>query len=201
MIFLMRCFFVFLFLIYSSSSVAEEDFNFSYERIVETREHADNLFSYGNHAEALLFYYNLTKQNRVTQEIKADSWKKAGIIKYLQGKYVESGDHLKKAQNFGASDRKITELLNEMSKIKSMNNNDGRNIYVIQIGFFKSSSNANSIIRKIKPINGEFRLAKEKRGAFYVIYFDGFRDKDHADEAAARLKSLNDGMDFFVKLK
>lgn len=188
-------------LFFSELSAAEGDLYFSNERIIETKEHADNLFSYGKHAEALLFYYDLVRQNRATQHIKADSWKKAGMIKYLQGKYIEAGDHLQKALKLGALDEKIDEILNEMSKIKSMNNVDGENAYIIQVGFFKSSANANRIINKIKPINGEFRLAKEKRGEFYVIYFDGFRGRDHADESAAQLRSLNDDMEFFVKLK
>lgn len=74
-------------------------------------------------------------------------------------------------------------------------------IYIIQIGYFKSSFNANQALQSIVLADDEFSIVKKKRGVDYVIFFDDIKTKQDADTLAEKLKALNPNMIFFVKKK
>jgi cell division septation protein DedD len=70
--------------------------------------------------------------------------------------------------------------------------------YIIQVGIFNSSYNANQIMKHIVYVNDEFTLVKKKKEKQYIIYFDDFKNEAQADSMAESLKSLNFNYDFYV---
>lgn len=73
--------------------------------------------------------------------------------------------------------------------------------YIIQIGFFKSSFNANQALKNITLADDEFSIVKNKKGTDYILFFDDLKTKNDADILAEKLKALNPNMTFFVKKK
>lgn len=185
-------------LLFSNTSLAAV---LTSERVIEEKGTADQYFYSKNYVEAIKRYYDLAKQPNATNDIRADSWKKAGIIKYLDGKNSTAKDHFGKAMEHGLSeDEEIIYLLGTISEIDSINRNDVVT-YIIQVGFFKSTLNANNVIRNITPPAGDFTVSKKKVGDFYLVYFDGFKSSTEADKAVMELQPFNDGLKFYVKPK
>ncbi len=170
--------------------------------IVEKKKKADELYQFKEYDQSLSIYYDLANNEDNSKPIRSDCFKKAGMIRYTRGEYLAAKDHLIKAQDLGmTNDKRIQEILKTIAKIGEINDSDGINQYIIQVGFFKSSINANNTIKRIIPIDGEFSIIKKKIGDFYVVYFDSFKSREEADKAAIQLNSLNGNLDLLVKRK
>lgn len=193
-----------LFFLYSSCVCANDTNNIpslNYKQIQETYLFAQDSFAFGEYNNAFDAYQILSLQKKASQITKARCLKKMGLITTLRGEYSKSKELLSKAKKMLPADKEIIDALNHLAAIKNMDNRDGKNIYIIQVGAYKSSSNANNIIKNIRILGDNFTLKKHKKGKLFIVYFDGFKSKKDADNYSINLKSLNEKFNFFVKQK
>lgn len=191
---------IYLLLIYSSTSLVAVKSEADLPILAPIKDiqniyiKANILFDKHLYADAKKNYYELVKAHNSDNNILFNSWKNIGIIDINYHQWDAAIDHLSRAKKIKPNDYKINSLLNDARKKNT-------NHYIIQLGVFESSYNANLIIKNISTAIDDFTLIKKKYGNKYIVYFDGFKNKDQADTMSERLKSLNNGHNFIVKNK
>lgn len=185
----------------SLESNAEENTSLSYNQIQETYKAAQDFFSFGEYDLAFGAYEIISIQAKTSKKTRALCLKKMGIINIQRGEYSKSRDFLLSAKKELPDDSEVLKALQHLSSVKALDNRDGQGIYIIQVGAFKSSNNANNIIKNIRASNDNFSLKKHKKGGLFIVYFDNFNSKKDADNFAIKLKSLNESLNFHVKQK
>lgn len=192
---------IFLFPLTATANNSEKVPILNWSQIQETYKFAQGSYAFGEYDLAFGAYQTISLQKKASKKTKALSLKRMGLITLQRGEYSQSIEFLLSAKKELPTDREITKSLEHLTAVKNMDNRDGKSIYIIQVGAFKSSSNANDVIKNIRVSSDNFSLKKHKKGKLFIVYFDGFNNKRDADSFSIKLKSLNESLNFFVKQK
>lgn len=195
--------FLILFIVSFSANANNSDKTpvFSYYQIEETYKAAKVFFDYGQYPSAFAAYQTILMQEKASKKTKARCLKKMGEIEIRREHYSEAENLFLEAKKELPADREIIRGLKYLSEIKGMSNRYEKYLYVVQVGAFTSSNNANNVIKNIRTFSDSFSLKKYKKGKLFIVHFDGFISKKDADDFATKLQSLNENLKFFVKQK